>query len=242
VSDPCDMMTIPMLIPLDPHGRPLGEVMPYVPHTRVTFGGSLGTGLFQEQWVCGLSLGGEGTDATLTLPVQAELDAVATAIKNYVAYSGSGIGGVAVLLFVKFAVIDATGHYAGDPVLINVAATQGGSAGASHPFQISRVISLDTGRRGPTGRGRFFAPAAVGAIDSEGLSTVDQAQTAAFSAADMIKNVNNAVSGAARVVVASSKGYNTTVSSVRVGRVLDTVRSRRTSLQERYSNDEAVTP
>jgi hypothetical protein len=35
-------------------------------------------------------------------------------------------------------------------------------------------------------------------------------------------------------VVASTKGYNSIVTGVRVGRVLDTIRSRRASLPENY--------
>jgi hypothetical protein len=62
------------------------------------------------------------------------------------------------------------------------------------------------------------------------------------SAAQLITDMGNEngidVTGQ-RVVVVSSKGYNSEVTGVRVGRVLDTMRSRRRSLPETY---DPVTP
>jgi len=57
-------------------------------------------------------------------------------------------------------------------------------------------------------------------------------------AATMLSDINNAPGydsgGAPTVVVASTKGYNTPVTGVRVGRVMDTIRSRRRQLSESY--------
>jgi hypothetical protein len=43
-----------------------------------------------------------------------------------------------------------------------------------------------------------------------------------------------------KVIVASSKGYNTTVTGIRVGQAFDTIRTRREDLMETYGATLAV--
>jgi hypothetical protein len=57
--------------------------------------------------------------------------------------------------------------------------------------------------------------------------------------ATLVANLNNAAgldANVSKVTIASSKGFNTDVTGIRVGRALDTIRSRRTSLDEKYTD------
>lgn len=155
------------------------------------------------------------------------------------------ISQAATLDTVKIAHIGVTGAYVGDPVIIAV--NQTGSivqTGATLP-QNALAVTLNTGRRGPSGRGRFFIPMPEVSVDStDGFHiNMPQAELIASSAEQFIEALNNHPgidSGNMHVVVASTKGFNTGVSSIRVGRVVDTIRSRRNKLTEAYTPNHDV--
>jgi hypothetical protein len=72
------------------------------------------------------------------------------------------------------------------------------------------------------------------AVDtSTGLITDAQRDAVATSMQSFI-NALNQIPNVGGVVIASNTGVATAVSGVRVGRVLDTIRSRRTSVPESY--------
>jgi hypothetical protein len=109
---------------------------------------------------------------------------------------------------------------------------------------VALAVSLNTPRRGPSGKGRFFLPMPAVTINPGNLEiSAADAQGVADSAAQWLNDLGNEpgvdVLGLA-AVVASTKGYNTRVSSVRVGRVLDTIRTRRRSLKEAYGANVGV--
>lgn len=110
----------------------------------------------------------------------------------------------------------------------------GQAAGANLPLQAALVVSLVTNRPGPTGKGRFFIPMGRKDLEADGrISTVEQNATA-IRAALFVQRVGDAVGD---VVVASSKGYLSPVTAVRVGRVVDTMRSRRRDQVEDYQQN-----
>lgn len=132
---------------------------------------------------------------------------------------------------------DNGGAYNQGDYLTDLAGT-GGSA--VYPLQTSLCVSLRTNRSGPTGKGRFFLPMPTYQINGTDfrLSNADVA-TAGGRAVSLLKGVGVVLSstattssGGAQVV--SSKGYMSDVVGVRVGRVLDTMRSRRSDLPEGY--------
>lgn len=111
------------------------------------------------------------------------------------------------------------------------------------PLQTACVISLVTDRAGATGRGRVFMPFPSGGLDSD----YSFGPTVTANIADKWKlffdAVNTAGEGAPQagggvlatsLVVASSKGYNTLVTGIRVGTIPDTMRSRRGAMVEGY--------
>jgi hypothetical protein len=113
-----------------------------------------------------------------------------------------------------------------------------------YPLQVAFVVSLNTARRGPTGKGRCFLPCpGMALFPSDGLTDAATAQAAAVSFAQLVSDLNNVpgIDGVApKVTIASSKGYNSDVTSVRTGRVFDTMRSRRRSQEELYGADVAA--
>ena len=102
--------------------------------------------------------------------------------------------------------------------------------------QIALAVSLVTEkRRGPANAGRFYLPLPAYPPAAGGVITTANATAVATAATTLLNALNTAVP-AHRVVVMSNVGGGASeqVTRVRVGRVLDTMRSRRTSLPEGY--------
>lgn len=99
------------------------------------------------------------------------------------------------------------------------------------PAQAALVLSLSGNRAGASGKGRVFLPVGRAALDASGRITGAGAQGYATAAAGWIADLNT-VEGDVSVV--SSKGFSTKVTQVRVGRVIDTMRSRRRDIVEEY--------
>jgi hypothetical protein len=168
---------------------------------------------------------------------------VANDFKTFHGGANALIAPGAVLEEVKVAQIGSDGLQVGDTIIIDLVDTPGGSPDtAFYPTilpQSALVISLDTDRRGPTGKGRFYLPMPVVGIDAATLllptTTAELARNWAKTLIDNINNVPGIDAFNLQVVVASSKGYNTRVTGVRCGRVVDTMRSRRAQLNESYA-------
>ncbi len=99
--------------------------------------------------------------------------------------------------------------------------------------QTSLVVSLMTTRAGSTGRGRVFLPQVGFPLGIDMRLSIATAQQVATAFRDFL-NALNTTGGPGAAAVISSKGYQTTVSAVRVGLVEDTLRSRRRDLLEEY--------
>ena len=112
------------------------------------------------------------------------------------------------------------------------------------PAQIAVAITLRTGaERGPASKGRMYFPGMSGydSVDGSGRAGAAAALTKAQTAARMFEAINTAYATStsgdearARVGVASKVGAGRfrPVTHVTVGRVPDTIRSRRSSLVE----------
>lgn len=114
------------------------------------------------------------------------------------------------------------------------------TASAQPAPQLALAVSLVGGPRanGTPYRGRFYLPAPAWGSPNFGdglLGTTVQTTILNF-AATLINEINDVPSGR-RVVVWSRKDATTTpVGTVRLGRVLDTIRSRRRDVPEAYSS------
>lgn len=214
----------------------------------VTFGGSLAT---TEEWTTGLHYAhpehGAG-DHNVTTAEWAALVNTATLMTDLETLlttwfksgdGGSGIGGLATLSWVKLAWLDLDGHYLSDPPLVREFAPQLPPVATPHPPQVSYVISLrSAGTLGDANYGRMYCPPPFWLVgQSNGLASTSQATSARVAAKTMINGItaklNGPVPGLAPVIM-SKKGIGTTKQVMRlgVGRVLDTQRRRRRSLDE----------
>lgn len=213
--------------------------MVYAPHRKVTLAGTLGTApgeFFSFGFAMDESHFTLGQDQVAFEEIRGECIGFFTSPLSY-------IHPRAVLRQVKIAKIGADGRYVDGPIFDDSLASPGGAGGATlHPFQVSLAVSLVTDRRGPSGKGRFYLPLPVAGVTDAGLVSGDITQDVALRVAtflDAVANRNGADTAQPAVVVASTKGFLSPVRGVRVGRVLDTIRTRRRSLEEQYG---AVVP
>lgn len=209
--------------------------MAFPQHRRLSFRGIFGTATAPwEEWQFRLNLApGDGTD-DLEAIAQAGLDAFTT-------HMAPKIRDSARLTEVKAASIDEAGLYTSDPAILAADVVGAGTGGGYMPPQVALAVSLVTERRGPTGRGRFFLPAPIGAPESStGLMLAATAQGVADNAAAFLGAINGPA-GFGNVAVVSSKGYLSIVTEVRVGRAYDTIRRRRNGLDEVYGTEVTVT-
>jgi hypothetical protein len=114
----------------------------------------------------------------------------------------------------------------------------GGTTGHLPP-QCALAVSLNGVSRFSNERGRFYLPSPAVTAGTAGDIGAGTATDISNSAASFLSAVNTAMGGP-KCAVASTKGTLTIVTSVRVGRVIDTIRSRRASLDEKYSNPSVV--
>jgi hypothetical protein len=209
--------------------------MPLPDHFRVTYSGVLGSQAAPiEQWSLSFNLdasGGVGdvfTTATRTALTQSWANGIQNVMPNDVWLTRSRIAAVVGGRVVK----DSAGAY---QQLDNNDAFQGaGGPARSLPASACLVASLMTARAGSTGRGRVFLPFPGFEVSSSD-KLLGQAQ--AILVADAVKatvNGLNAVPGTGRVSVVSSRGYASPVTSIRVGRRPDVLRSRSKGQLERY--------
>jgi hypothetical protein len=157
----------------------------------------------------------------------------------FFARAASNISALCFLTEVKLARIGIDGKYVSDPLIAEVNQAGGAGGGITNPLQVAHAITLETDGRGSTRRGRFYLPLpASGVGASDGLVPNPVRDNVLQSCQTFLQDLNNVPGlegNAPRVTIASSKGYNTDVTGVRVGRVYDTIRSRRRSLDESYS-------
>lgn len=220
--------------------------MAVVPHLRVTWGGTLGpVASPREVWSTGVNMGGDSP--LVSLPSTAEMDAIVAAVANFHASGTSGIGPAAVLRQVVMAYVLPTGKvgrredgaFLQDKRAINP--LPGASTNTySHPWQVSWVATLQSNRSGPTGRGRMYLPAPRVQVEADGLATEQGTEDALAAVTALLRALDTAVPSLRPVVVSSgsqSQGLppvNSPVTSVRMGRRLDVLRTRANALEEGY--------
>jgi hypothetical protein len=199
----------------------------YQPHYRLAFGGTLFT---DEEWSCRLNITSAG-DLPDSAAADGMLPGLVTALSTWVSAADSLLSTVTKLNWVKFNEIAPSGHYVdpGSSRVAEVSPLVSGGGSASLPPQVAVVISLRTAHsRGKAHAGRMFTPAVAA---SAGLGYFQQT-TAVAGTATTLLNAINAVVDPAGVSIISATGESNAVTHVAVGRIFDTMRSRRRSLSE----------
>jgi hypothetical protein len=156
----------------------------------------------------------------------------------------SHISGAAVLTKIKAALITPNGTWSsGKARLERDFAVRGSTASApsgamTHAPQVALGVTLRTAFNNARQRGRFFIPTPNVPVNvTDGLIAAGDATAVANSVANLIHNINEMPgfdSNNTGVIVASTFGLNTPVNGVSCGRVLDTIRSRRSAPLESY--------
>lgn len=202
--------------------------MPVPAHTRITWSGTLGAiNAPVEDFSFRLNFAAPTNPGNMSAIAQA-------AHAAYVARLLTITQAHCQLRSVKVALIGADGQYTTDAVTYDSTAA-GTLDGYKYPFQTALAVSLLTGTRGAKGRGRFYL-AGVGYSISADTGQIDSAVMPALNtAASGFLNDCNNISGLNALVVASSSGVLSPVTAFRVGRAYDTIRSRRTKVDEAYA-------
>lgn len=207
------------------------------PFRRLVLSGTL-YGL--EAWSIGVAMGhvglGEGGNP------ENVSEGIQTACEGFIQNNFTGSN--AKLTTIKYNFINVAGHYddPGETIRYDYDTPVGGTGGASNIPQSSLVVSLNTAfARGRGHAGRYYMPAFSAPLDSDGRISVDVAALVAEYATTFL-NALNADDEHYRVCVVSNigAGVQHEVTHVRVGRVIDTMRSRRTSLVEDYQAGAAL--
>lgn len=206
-------------------------------HTRLTYSGVVGTSSAAlEHWSFSLNF------PASVLPPETE-DAAADALANQArfAYADQLADTMPldiVLTETRIAAIGADGLTVrrGDGSYvqgINVGPAGGAMAKQPAPLQQALCVSLQTSRAGATGKGRFFLPWPALSLDADD-KRIPVAQVEGFidDVGAWLSALQTNLGGQLQVV--SSKGYMTEVGLIKIGRVPDTMRSRREDLVEGY--------
>lgn len=239
--------------------------MPGPSHLRVTLSGTFGpVASPMETWSTGLNVAQNFPSpfGYTEFPDAAKVDAVVAAANAWFTRPTSLFSSYQHLRQVTVALINDQGR-----TVVNTSGayvqskrqtgpTVGPTASSLHPYQVALVASLNTQRVGAVGRGRMFLPVHSGALGTDGRLSVADVTGVAASLTTFIQALNSTLVYPSNVtpegpqprVVVSSGGSvklgippaNYAVTSVRVGRVFDTMRSRRRSQVEEYVAGPAI--
>lgn len=214
--------------------------MAYIPHYRATFKGdfrSAPTAEPFEQWNFSIALKSGGSLSTSSMQDKAndladDLNGLRTAMVSSWA-SNTFVSEV------RLDSVGADGKITRDPVFAQVG-TNGVAGGGTPklPPSCAVVITLDTRVRGRSRFGRFYLPLLGIQANADGVMPSTDQTNILNAAQTFVNNVSNAPGSddGFGVVVASGVGEGSLneVQAIRVGRVIDTMRSRRRSMDEAY--------
>jgi hypothetical protein len=211
-------------------------------YNKVTISGTLPGG---EEWSINPNfVGPSGTGGAVTLfsELQQWSDAIAAVgdLGPVPEPIGELISSGASVNTIRVAAYQANGD------IITVAETQLGTPGkgttnVTKPLQTALVVSLLTGRPGRSYNGRLYLPA-LGAILDTATARVPAFTVQAYldGAKTMLQSIQTAQpdgAGMQLCVVSHKLEFQTPVTALRIGDVLDTQRRRRESLVENYTSE-----
>jgi hypothetical protein len=218
-----------------------------VDHYRLTWGG---TAWGTEIWSMGLNMVSPHPEPLGMMDSRCadHIGEVKTALTTWWGQSGGcGAGQVYGLTWVKFNAIGGNGKQHTNPTVqadVSPALTPAAfmPLGGSHLPQIALALSMGTGLRGKRGvRGRVYLPAAPFTMVSSNSPYIDPAAIASVATkfTAFLDDLNNwpGFDGSAPEVhvVSLVEPISNRVTSVRVGNVYDTMRSRRSAIKETYT-------
>ena len=199
---------------------------------RLDFGGPL----YADIWQCTLHMEGAGMPTA-----DAALDDLVKDLSTWMVASQSASS--AALAWVKFNEIDPISrrYKSSTDTYERILTTpvRGSVEGNGMPQQTLCISLLTGAKRGLASRGRFYPPATVLSLGSDGTVGKPAVTSVATAARTLITNLNNwpgtdtPLGG--QVVVLGGNGTTRPVTAVSVGNVMDTQRRRRNKLRESYT-------
>lgn len=199
-------------------------------HVYLSLAGPLRT---SETWSIGLRLSNNFFPTTQEAQ-QALLDDFAPIVTGWWDVNGVS-GSAAALQTVKLNNIGPDGKYLNDWTnRVDLQTPVASGTASPYPNQVACVVTLETGAtRGYAHRGRVFMPAPIGTLGTDGRLTEPAAQDIVDDMKVFLDLING-YEALGEVIVGSNVGAGRfrPVTGISVGRVLDTMRSRRTSLEE----------
>jgi hypothetical protein len=211
--------------------------MPVPTHLRVVFRGEfVGT---PETWSFGLKFSRDnpaGDDANLG---DIDIAGMATDCGTFMGTSGARFPGHCKLLDVRGYIIGTDGKMEGNPEIVDVSSL--GLLGAStstHPPQVCLVMTHVAADRGPARFGRTFLPTAAPLVSTDLRVSTANAATIREAYTTFVKACSNRIDleltqSAVQLNISDrAGGVRQTVDHHEVGRVLDTLRSRRRAMDE----------
>lgn len=208
--------------------------MAYIqPFLRLVAIGSLPQG---ETWTWSLAFGSAFGPATAPSEVP---EGVLTAIETFHGSSAVALGSGVRLDAVKLNMIGTDGRYVSPSETVeHIYETPVNAPGTIQlPPQCATAVSLLTPvKRGLAHRGRFYVPRLGKAPGPDGRLSTDEQSNLLTAATAMVSSLNDALGPDFFCVVASDRrqGAQHGVTRLAVGRVVDTIRSRRRGLEEDY--------
>lgn len=173
------------------------------------------------------------------------VSAVTTAYSAFIGSSGAAISSNVKLMDWRCYVIGTDGRMEGNPLVVDVSAANiTGSATNKYPPQIALCATLVADNRGPARFGRFFIPGPTSPLDNDMRISNNDVTNVGTAVSALLKSISSAIDlpgtieSSAAVNVSTrggSAGTLQNVDHVEIGRVLDTLRTRRKSmLEERH--------
>lgn len=224
--------------------------MPFPEHYLLQFGGDLRSDI----WSCGVRFSKPSLPFNVLDETEQETltEDLADDVVTWMTAASSGWATAAKLRYVKFNRITALGRYQDTGVThvryFDTAPYPTGSASSALPNQVALAVSWKTAaERGRASKGRIFMPTPALQVDGDTgyiVSASSQLDFVAQRAREFILAINNQpgldTPGVVASVVSRVDATSRPITGVRVGNVLDTIRTRRNALEETYTSSAAI--
>lgn len=169
---------------------------------------------------------------------------VINACTTYFANNAAPISQNAKLQVIKLNLIGVDGRYTADETVQHelIPPVPGGSSSNVAP-QLALAVSTATAvTRGRASKGRWYLPIPGAPIEPTGVLSTPYQSSALSAATQFVQACNTALAPwHAGVVSDAGTGAQRTITHLRVGRVMDTMRSRRDKFEESYAEGGPIT-
>lgn len=212
--------------------------MPVPTHFKINFRGIFTS--TPEEWSFGLHFDRDVADQPDAELSDINAGGVTSAITDLLATAGGMFSDACLCTEWRAYVIGTNGRMEGNPMIeVLTPPGVGGTATKKYPPQIALAVTLVADNRGPARFGRFFLPGVNLPMDNDHRLTVSNATNVAEAVTTFLKDISDAIdlpltvsSSTALNISSLQGGVKQAVDHVEVGRVYDTLRSRRRQLLE----------